>query len=57
MVGLKDYDGLKYDITLLHIDCVELFAYYNHKIIRALVKCTKSSLEKLKIETNITGPR
>lgn len=44
----KDYDGLKYDVTLLHIDCMELFAYYNQRMIGALIRCTKSSLENLK---------
>ena len=45
----KDYDGLNYDITLLHIDCVELFAYYNHRMISVLAKCTKKSMEMLKV--------
>lgn len=52
--GFKDYDGLKYDVTQLHNDCVELFAYYNHRIISVLVKCTKNSLEKLKNRSNLT---
>lgn len=51
----KDYDGLKYDVTLLHIDCVELFAYFNHKVIAALAKCTKRSMEILKKRSNISG--
>ena len=51
----KEYDGLKYDVTLLHIDCVELFAYYNHKIIAALAKCTKRSMELLKTRSDISG--
>ena len=51
----KEYDGLKYDVILLHIDCVELFAFYNHKIVAALVKCTKKGLESLKKRSNITG--
>lgn len=45
----RDYDGLNYDITLLHIDCVELFAYYNHRMISVLAKCTKRSMEMLKV--------
>lgn len=52
--GFKDYDGLKYDVTQLHNDCTELFAYFNHRIIAVLVKCTKTSLEKLKNRTNLT---
>jgi dynein heavy chain, axonemal len=51
----EEYDGLKYDVTLLHIDCVELFAYYNHKIIAALAKCTKRSMEMLKQRANISA--
>lgn len=51
----REYAGLKYDVTLLHIDCVELFAYYNHSIIAALVKCTKRSMELLKKRSNISG--
>lgn len=51
----KEYDGFKYDVTLLHIDCVELFAYYNHKCIAALAKCTKRSMELLKRRSNISG--
>ena len=51
----KDYDGLKYDVVLLHIDCVELFAYYNHKMIAALAKCTKRSIEVLRKRSNIGG--
>ncbi|CRK87169.1 CLUMA_CG000977, isoform A [Clunio marinus] len=51
----KDYDGLNYDVTLLHIDCVELFAYYNHKIISALARTTRLSMELFKKRSNITG--
>lgn len=51
----REYSGLKYDVTLLHIDCVELFAYYNHKIISALAKCTKRSMELLKKRSNFSG--
>lgn len=49
-----DYDGLKYDVNLLHIDCVELFAYYNHRMITSLVKAAKKGMEKLKNRANIT---
>lgn len=51
----KEYDGLKYDVTLLHIDCVELFAFYNHKVIAALAKSTKRSMELFKKRSNISG--
>lgn len=49
----SDYDGLKYDVNLLHIDCVELFAYYNQRMISSLVKATKKSMEMLKNRANI----
>jgi dynein heavy chain, axonemal len=48
-----DYDGLQYDVTLLHIDCNEIFAHYNHKIVSALVKCTKRSMEVFKKRSNV----
>lgn len=51
----KDYDGLKYDVTLLHIDAMELFAYYNQRMIAALVRCTKTSLEHLKDRSRTFG--
>lgn len=51
----KDYDGLSYDITLLHIDCVELFAYYNHRVVASLAKCTKRSMEMLKARSHLTS--
>jgi len=51
----KDYYGLNYDVILLHIDCVELFAYYNHKIIAVLAKYTKKSMELLKERSNLMG--
>lgn len=36
------------DIFSIHSDCVEMFAYFNMNMTDALVKCTKSSLEKIK---------
>ncbi|XP_058453053.1 dynein axonemal heavy chain 8 [Malaya genurostris] len=44
----QDYAGLNYDVTLLHIDCMELFAYFNHRIIAIFVRMVKTSLEKLR---------
>lgn len=55
MLVFKDYDGLKYDVTLLHIDCMELFAYYNNKFLLALIRCTKNSLEMLSDWTDFGG--
>ncbi|KAF7401630.1 hypothetical protein HZH68_007450 [Vespula germanica] len=43
------------NITQIHNDCMELFAYFNNKIMEALVKCTKSSLELLRRRVEITG--
>lgn len=51
----EEHDGLKYDVVMLHIDCVELFAYYNHKIVAALAKCTKRSMEILKQRSNVSA--
>ncbi|XP_051153326.1 dynein axonemal heavy chain 8 isoform X1 [Leptopilina boulardi] len=44
----------KINLTQLHNDCIELFAYFNFKLIDALVKCTKNSLTILKkrVRTN-----
>lgn len=50
----EDYKGLKYDVTLLHLDCTELFAFYNHKMIAALVACTIRSMELLKKRSNVS---
>lgn len=38
----------KVNITKVHNDCMELFAYFHNKLIEALVKCTKNSLEILR---------
>lgn len=37
----------------MHNDCIELFAYFNNKLIEALVKCTKNSLDLLKKKATI----
>lgn len=49
----EDYSGLIYDVSQLHIDCMELFAYYNHRMIAALVKSTKRSMEFLRTRSNL----
>ncbi|XP_076295220.1 dynein heavy chain 8, axonemal kl-3 [Lasioglossum baleicum] len=38
----------KVQINKVHNDCMELFAYFNNKLVEALVKCTKNSLDLLK---------
>ncbi|KAK9298339.1 hypothetical protein QLX08_008257 [Tetragonisca angustula] len=38
----------KVQINRVHNDCMELFAYFHNKLVEALVKCTKNSLELLK---------
>ncbi|KAG5316447.1 DYH8 protein, partial [Acromyrmex insinuator] len=43
----------KVKINQVHSDCMELFAYYNNKLIEALVKCTKNSLDLLKKKATI----
>lgn len=36
------------DLSLIHNDCIEMFAYFNMKLTDALIKATKFSLEKVK---------
>ncbi|XP_011871302.1 PREDICTED: dynein heavy chain 8, axonemal [Vollenhovia emeryi] len=43
----------KFKISQVHNDCIELFACYNNKLIEALVKCTKNSLDLLKKKATI----
>ncbi|XP_018342058.1 PREDICTED: dynein heavy chain 8, axonemal [Trachymyrmex septentrionalis] len=43
----------KVKINQVHSDCMELFAYYNNKLIEALVKCTKNSLDLLKKKATV----
>ncbi|XP_018048480.1 PREDICTED: dynein heavy chain 8, axonemal [Atta colombica] len=43
----------KVKINQVYNDCMELFAYYNNKLIEALVKCTKKSLDLLKKKATI----
>lgn len=38
----------KVPLIRIHNNCMEVFAYFNNKLIEALVKCTKRSLEILK---------
>lgn len=38
----------KINIDHLHNDCMELFAYFNFKLVEALVKSTRLSLDLLK---------
>lgn len=36
------------DVTAVHAECMELFAYFNQRVIEALVKGTRKSLDKIK---------
>lgn len=36
------------DLSVIHNDCIEMFAYFNAKVVDCLVKCTKYSLDVLK---------
>ncbi|OAD58895.1 Dynein heavy chain 8, axonemal [Eufriesea mexicana] len=45
----------KVQINKVHNECMELFAYFHNKLIEALVKCTKNSLELLKKEVTVTS--
>ncbi|CAD1473088.1 unnamed protein product [Heterotrigona itama] len=42
----------KVQINRVHNDCMELFAYFHNKLVEALVKCTKNSLELHLIKDN-----
>lgn len=42
-----------YGWTQLHIDCMDIFSYFNSQIIVAMVKCVKASLERLKMAANL----
>lgn len=41
----KNYEGIRYELHHLRNDCMDLFSYYNSKIIAALVACSKRSLD------------
>ncbi|XP_029675665.1 LOW QUALITY PROTEIN: dynein heavy chain 8, axonemal-like [Formica exsecta] len=43
----------KVKINQVHNDCMELFAHFNNKLVEALVKCTKNSLDLLKQKATI----
>ncbi|XP_026672559.1 dynein heavy chain 8, axonemal-like [Ceratina calcarata] len=43
----------KVQIQKVHNDCMELFAYFHNKLIEALVKCTKRSLELLRKKVTV----
>ncbi|XP_023289113.1 dynein heavy chain 8, axonemal, partial [Orussus abietinus] len=54
--GFGYIDGTsKVNIHRVHNDCMDLFAYFNHKLIEALVKCTKTSLEVLRKRVGTTS--
>uniref|UniRef100_A0AAG5D7L6 AAA+ ATPase domain-containing protein n=1 Tax=Anopheles atroparvus TaxID=41427 RepID=A0AAG5D7L6_ANOAO len=44
----RNYGTLNYDVATLHIDCMELFAYFNNRLANVFVRMVKSSLEKLR---------
>nr|XP_031825788.1 dynein heavy chain 8, axonemal [Nomia melanderi] len=46
----------KVQINKVHNDCMELFAFFNNKLVEALVKCTKNSLELLKKQVADLSP-
>ncbi|KAF5272454.1 hypothetical protein FQR65_LT04922 [Abscondita terminalis] len=47
--AFRDVDvRLLADIDVIHNDCMDLYAYFNSKVIEALVKCTTLTLETLK---------
>ncbi|KAJ8938536.1 hypothetical protein NQ318_016906 [Aromia moschata] len=47
--AFKEIDrNVPLDLVNIHSDCIEMFAYFNMRLIDSLIKCTKFSLEKLK---------
>uniref|UniRef100_A0A1A9WR67 AAA+ ATPase domain-containing protein n=1 Tax=Glossina brevipalpis TaxID=37001 RepID=A0A1A9WR67_9MUSC len=41
----KNYENIRYELHHLRNDCMDLFSYYNSKMISALVGCSKRSLD------------
>lgn len=44
----KNYEGTKYELYHLHYDAMDLFSFYNMKMINTLVYCSKKSLDLIK---------
>lgn len=42
---MKNYENIRYELNHLRNDCMDLFSYYNSKMILALVGCSKRSLD------------
>lgn len=42
---MRNYEGIRYELSHLRNDCMDLFSYYNSKMILALVQCSKRSLD------------
>lgn len=42
---LKNYENIRYELHHLRNDCMDLFSYYNSRMISALVGCSKRSLD------------
>lgn len=48
-LAFKEIDRMApLDLTSIHNDCIEMFSFFNMKVIDALIKCTKYSLEQVK---------
>lgn len=43
------------DLSSIHADCIEMFAFFNMKMTDSLVKCTKASMEQLKRRATSTS--
>lgn len=41
----KNYENIRYELSHLRNDCMDLFSFYNSKMISALVGCSKRSLD------------
>ncbi|CAG9764101.1 unnamed protein product [Ceutorhynchus assimilis] len=54
--AFKEIDrNVPLDLTNIHSDCIEMFAYFNMKLTDALIKATKLSLEKVKQRATSIG--
>lgn len=49
LLAFKEVDrSTPLDLASVHADCIEMFAFFNMKLVDALIKATKISFEKIK---------
>lgn len=47
-VVFKDYTDLQYGVKQLHSDCMELFNYFTHRILDAMIKSSKRAYDQIR---------